>query len=38
MAAIMFPATPTVGAKHTVGTRAWVWDGGKWKLVWPVSA
>jgi hypothetical protein len=32
MTAITFPATPTVGAKHTVGTRAWVWDGGKWNL------
>jgi hypothetical protein len=32
MSAITFPATPTVGAKHTVGTRAWVWDGAKWNL------
>ena len=32
MSAITFPATPTVGAKHTVGKRAWVWDGGKWNL------
>jgi len=38
MTAITFPATPTVGQMHTVGKRAWVWDGGKWKLVWPVSA
>jgi len=38
MTAITFPATPTVGQKHTVGTRAWVLDGGTWMLVWPVSA
>jgi len=37
MAAITFPATPTMGQKHTVGPRAWVWDGAKWELA-PAAA
>jgi hypothetical protein len=33
MAAITFPATPTMGQKHTVAGRTWSWDGAVWLVV-----
>lgn len=28
--ALSFPASPTVGDIHTVGSRSWRWDGDIW--------